>query len=129
MAFSSSLSASLFFSIVCLSVTIAQAKEFIVGGTTNAWTVPTSSSYTLNKWAEANRFQVGDSLGNKPFTFLFFFFRFNTPLKLEMKNKKNQSILNPTFFFLLPSYFFFSIRRENFPFFITIIHYLCPFKI
>ena len=82
MAFFSSFFVSLFFLIICLSITIAQAKEYLVGGYTDAWAVPASSSYTLNKWSEANRFQVGDSLGNKPYFSsslafihpLFFFF-------------------------------------------------------
>jgi hypothetical protein len=83
MAFSSSLGVSLFILSACLSVTVGQAKEFIVGGNTNAWTVPASSSYTLNKWAEANRFQVGDSIGNKLYFPLFKFY-----IRFKIRNEK-----------------------------------------
>ncbi|KAJ4815824.1 Early nodulin-like protein 1 [Rhynchospora pubera] len=62
MDFLASFFVSLFFLILSLCLTTAQAKEFLVGGKVNAWAVPASSSDTLNKWAEASRFQVGDSL-------------------------------------------------------------------
>lgn len=47
----------------------SEAKEFLVGDKTNSWQMPSFPSQSLNKWAEANRFQVGDSLG----TFLLYF--------------------------------------------------------
>ncbi|KAJ4763341.1 Early nodulin-like protein 1 [Rhynchospora pubera] len=62
MDFLASFFVSLFFLILSLCLTTAQAKEFLVGGKVNAWAVTASSSDTLNKWAEASRFQVGDSL-------------------------------------------------------------------
>ncbi|CAL5392953.1 unnamed protein product [Camellia sinensis] len=37
------------------------AFEFTVGGS-NGWKVPSDSSALYNKWAERNRFQIGDSL-------------------------------------------------------------------
>ncbi|KAB1211922.1 Early nodulin-like protein 1 [Morella rubra] len=39
-----------------------EARDFLVGGKTNAWKVPTSEAESFNKWAEGSRFQVGDSL-------------------------------------------------------------------
>ncbi|CAN1124712.1 hypothetical protein LINPERPRIM_LOCUS31244, partial [Linum perenne] len=39
----------------------AAAKELLLGGNTNAWTVPTSDS--LNKWAQNTCFRIDDSLG------------------------------------------------------------------
>ncbi|KAJ4754999.1 Early nodulin-like protein 1 [Rhynchospora pubera] len=59
MAFLASFFVSLFFLILSLS---ALQLHKLVGGKVNAWAVPASSSDTLNKWAEASRFQVGDSL-------------------------------------------------------------------
>ncbi|CAN1790892.1 Early nodulin-like protein 3, partial [Linum perenne] len=38
----------------------AAAKELLLGGNTNAWTVPTSDS--LNKWAQNTCFRIDDSL-------------------------------------------------------------------
>ncbi|CAN0860666.1 Early nodulin-like protein 3 [Linum grandiflorum] len=40
----------------------AAAKELLVGGKTDAWTVPSSESDSLNKWAQNTRFRIGDSL-------------------------------------------------------------------
>ncbi|GAV82375.1 LOW QUALITY PROTEIN: Cu_bind_like domain-containing protein [Cephalotus follicularis] len=42
-------------------ITFTQDREFIVGGQTNAWE-PSSKFDSLNTWAEAFRFQIGDSL-------------------------------------------------------------------
>ena len=50
--------------VFLLSITCSAAKEFLVGGKTNAWKIPSSQSDSLNKWAESSRFLVGDSLGN-----------------------------------------------------------------
>ncbi|XP_073004210.1 early nodulin-like protein 14 [Typha latifolia] len=56
-------SSLLFFSTFLLISSISsEAKDFLVGGSTDSWKIPTSTSDSLNKWAEANRFQVGDSL-------------------------------------------------------------------
>ncbi|KAL6345636.1 hypothetical protein AAG906_017368 [Vitis piasezkii] len=48
--------------VFLLSITCSAAKEFLVGGKTNAWKIPSSQSDSLNKWAESSRFLVGDSL-------------------------------------------------------------------
>nr|CAD1823146.1 unnamed protein product [Ananas comosus var. bracteatus] len=54
------------FSYLCIFalfavLAVSEAADFL-GGSTNAWKIPTSASDTLNQWAAANRFQVGDSL-------------------------------------------------------------------
>ncbi|XAR69983.1 hypothetical protein NMG60_11001782 [Bertholletia excelsa] len=36
--------------------------EYLVGGKTDAWQIPSSESDSLNKWAESSRFLIGDSL-------------------------------------------------------------------
>ncbi|CAA6672250.1 unnamed protein product [Spirodela intermedia] len=56
--------ASLYFSVSLLFLLcgLSAAKEYLVGGSINSWTVSSSSLRVLNHWAEANRFQVGDSL-------------------------------------------------------------------
>lgn len=39
------------------------AYEFMVGGS-KGWSVPSDPNGTIyNQWAEANRFQIGDSIG------------------------------------------------------------------
>ncbi|XP_073118409.1 early nodulin-like protein 13 [Elaeis guineensis] len=58
----SPLFSSLVFLVLILIVRSSEAKDFLVGGNTEAWKIPSSPSKTLNHWAEANRFQVGDSL-------------------------------------------------------------------
>ncbi|KAJ0965838.1 hypothetical protein J5N97_026976 [Dioscorea zingiberensis] len=60
----SSSSSSLFFLAFSFFflITSSQAKDFLVGGAAGAWKVPSSASESLNRWAEASRFQVGDSL-------------------------------------------------------------------
>ncbi|KAG1327566.1 Early nodulin-like protein 1, partial [Cocos nucifera] len=40
----------------------SEAREHLVGGSTNAWKIPSHTSESLNQWAGATRFQVGDSL-------------------------------------------------------------------
>ncbi|KAE8126072.1 hypothetical protein FH972_020819 [Carpinus fangiana] len=45
-----------------LFVSFTEAREFLVGSKTNAWKIPSSEAESLNKWAEASRFQIGDSL-------------------------------------------------------------------
>ncbi|CAL9104427.1 unnamed protein product [Musa textilis] len=54
-------------SLVCLtlllvSFTISEARDFSVGGDDRAWRLPPTPADSLNRWAEKNRFQVGDSL-------------------------------------------------------------------
>ncbi|CAL9772708.1 unnamed protein product [Musa acuminata subsp. burmannicoides] len=54
-------------SLICLtlllvSFTISEARDFLVGGDDQAWRVPPTTNDSLNRWAEKNRFQVGDSL-------------------------------------------------------------------
>ncbi|RRT41119.1 hypothetical protein B296_00043242 [Ensete ventricosum] len=56
-------------SLVCLtlllvSFTISEARDFLVGGDDRAWRVPRTTTDSLNRWAERNRFHIGDSLGN-----------------------------------------------------------------
>ncbi|KAK1414021.1 hypothetical protein QVD17_29758 [Tagetes erecta] len=38
-----------------------EAREFVVGGKENPWSIPASPN-TLNSWAEKERFKIGDSL-------------------------------------------------------------------
>ncbi|CAL1385190.1 unnamed protein product [Linum trigynum] len=58
--------ALLFFSssylLLCLLCFCAEAKEITVGGKSDGWTIPTSESDSLNKWAQRTRFRIGDSL-------------------------------------------------------------------
>ncbi|XP_028064311.1 early nodulin-like protein 1 [Camellia sinensis] len=49
---------------------LSEAREFLVGGKTNAWKTPSSEFESLNLWAQNSRFLIGDSLvwnydGNK----------------------------------------------------------------
>ncbi|KAK1322682.1 Early nodulin-like protein 3 [Acorus calamus] len=55
--------APLFLSLIFITTLSSEAKDFLVGGTTNAWKIPSSPSDSLNRWAESTRFQIGDSLG------------------------------------------------------------------
>ncbi|XP_077216813.1 early nodulin-like protein 14 [Tasmannia lanceolata] len=48
--------------LITLLFSLSEAKDFLVGGKTNAWKIPSSSSESLNQWAESNRFKIGDSL-------------------------------------------------------------------
>ncbi|XP_021746302.1 early nodulin-like protein 3 [Chenopodium quinoa] len=57
----------IFFSVslvltIALFSSFAEAKDHLVGGTSDAWKVPSSQSDSLNKWAEKQRFQIGDNL-------------------------------------------------------------------
>ncbi|KAL2317974.1 hypothetical protein Fmac_031850 [Flemingia macrophylla] len=56
----SSISASLLLLFLLFGSSVA--KEFLVGGKTDAWKIPSSQSESLNQWAERSRFQVGDYL-------------------------------------------------------------------
>ncbi|OVA01333.1 Plastocyanin-like [Macleaya cordata] len=41
----------------------SEAKDFLVGGKSDAWEIPSSpQSQPLNQWAQSSRFQIGDSL-------------------------------------------------------------------
>ncbi|CAI0438547.1 unnamed protein product [Linum tenue] len=56
--------------IICLLCFCTEAKEITVGGKSDGWTIPSSESDSLNKWAQRTRFRIGDSLvwkydGNK----------------------------------------------------------------
>ncbi|XP_068647943.1 early nodulin-like protein 13 [Aristolochia californica] len=59
-----SLGRSVSYSLILVSLLFcfSEAKDFLVGGKADGWKVPSSSSETLNTWAEANRFNIGDSL-------------------------------------------------------------------
>ncbi|EOY29527.1 hypothetical protein QUC31_020730 [Theobroma cacao] len=48
--------------LVSVFLTLTEAGEHLVGGKANAWKIPSSESDSLNKWAGASRFQIGDSL-------------------------------------------------------------------
>ncbi|PON41918.1 Phytocyanin domain containing protein [Parasponia andersonii] len=48
--------------VLLLLITLSEAREILVGGEENSWTIPSSSSETLNKWAQKTRFKVGDVL-------------------------------------------------------------------
>ncbi|KAG0466763.1 hypothetical protein HPP92_017732 [Vanilla planifolia] len=50
------------FLLTLCGITFTEAKEFLVGGATNAWTIPSTASEPLNQWAESTRFLVGDYL-------------------------------------------------------------------
>ncbi|KAK9996203.1 hypothetical protein SO802_020889 [Lithocarpus litseifolius] len=47
---------------ISLFISFTEARELLIGGNNNAWKIPSSKSESLNKWAEASRFQIGDSL-------------------------------------------------------------------
>lgn len=48
--------------LLCLLISFSEAKEYLVGGKTNAWEIPSSQADFLNQWAEASRFRIGDYL-------------------------------------------------------------------
>ncbi|KAK1275611.1 Early nodulin-like protein 1 [Acorus gramineus] len=52
----------IFLTLIFITTLSSEAKDFLVGGTTNAWKIPSSPSESLNRWAESTRFQIGDSL-------------------------------------------------------------------
>jgi hypothetical protein len=49
--------------LLLLLFTFSEAKVFQVGGNENSWNTTTSSE-SLNHWAENERFEVGDFLSN-----------------------------------------------------------------
>ncbi|XP_010242072.1 PREDICTED: early nodulin-like protein 1 [Nelumbo nucifera] len=60
MAFSRPLASCML--LVCLLFSFSEAREILVGGKTDAWEIPSSEPESLNRWAGASRFQIGDSL-------------------------------------------------------------------
>ncbi|EPS72444.1 hypothetical protein M569_02314 [Genlisea aurea] len=58
--FSTFSAAALVMSLFFLSM--ADARDLVVGGKANSWTIPLSDSDSLNRWAEKSRFVIGDSL-------------------------------------------------------------------
>ncbi|KAJ8434810.1 hypothetical protein Cgig2_033532 [Carnegiea gigantea] len=47
---------------LALLLSFTEARDHLVGGKADAWKVPSSEAESLNKWAEKNRFQIGDYL-------------------------------------------------------------------
>ncbi|KAF5749508.1 putative Early nodulin-like protein 15 [Tripterygium wilfordii] len=43
-------------------ITLTEGRDILIGGKSNGWKIPSSESDSLNKWAQASRFQIGDSL-------------------------------------------------------------------
>ncbi|KAL7001764.1 hypothetical protein U1Q18_002912 [Sarracenia purpurea var. burkii] len=48
--------------VMLLVSSSSEARDFLVGGSTDAWKIPSSPSDSLNQWAESSRFLIGDSL-------------------------------------------------------------------
>ncbi|PON99383.1 Phytocyanin domain containing protein [Trema orientale] len=46
--------------VLLLHITLSEAREILVGGKENSWTISSSSSETLNKWPQKTRLKVGD---------------------------------------------------------------------
>ncbi|KAF9613752.1 hypothetical protein IFM89_010482 [Coptis chinensis] len=40
----------------------SEAREFLVGGKTDSWKIPSSPSESLNEWSKASRFNIGDTI-------------------------------------------------------------------
>ncbi|KAG2319437.1 hypothetical protein Bca4012_054319 [Brassica carinata] len=51
-----------FLLLTAVSHAASKPRMILVGGSSQSWKVPDSSSNTLNQWAENNRFKVGDIL-------------------------------------------------------------------
>lgn len=45
-----------------LFLSFTEARDHLIEGIADAWKVPSSESDSHNKWAQKNRFQIGDSL-------------------------------------------------------------------
>ncbi|KAM6577214.1 hypothetical protein CsatB_029051 [Cannabis sativa] len=60
--FSRSSSSSSLILLFSLLFTISEAKEILVGGNSDSWSIPTSNQTQLNQWAGKNRFRIGDTL-------------------------------------------------------------------
>ena len=54
------------FALVFFLFSLSEAREFLVGGKGGSWKIP-SYPDEYNKWAEKNRFQIGDYLGKYAF--------------------------------------------------------------
>ncbi|XP_038884215.1 early nodulin-like protein 1 [Benincasa hispida] len=50
------------FLLTFLLFSFSEAREILVGGKSNVWTIPSSQSQSLNQWAETSRFRIGDTL-------------------------------------------------------------------
>uniref|UniRef100_A0A5B6YKU4 Putative early nodulin-like protein 1 n=1 Tax=Davidia involucrata TaxID=16924 RepID=A0A5B6YKU4_DAVIN len=48
--------------LLSLLFSFSEATDFLVGGKTDSWKIPSSESDSFNKWAESSRFLIGDSL-------------------------------------------------------------------
>ncbi|KAL9233926.1 hypothetical protein vseg_008859 [Gypsophila vaccaria] len=48
--------------IIAMLVSFSEARDHIVGGKVDAWKVTSDDSQSLNKWAQKNRFLIGDNL-------------------------------------------------------------------
>ncbi|KAA8521705.1 hypothetical protein F0562_012378 [Nyssa sinensis] len=48
--------------LLFLLFSFSEARDYLVGGKTDSWKIPSSESDSLNKWAESSRFLIGDSL-------------------------------------------------------------------
>lgn len=65
------------FALISLLFACSDAADYVVGGTEDAWKIPSSPGFPLTDWAKKQRFQIGDSLSNFiTLTFVFFFFFF-----------------------------------------------------
>ncbi|KAF7806535.1 early nodulin-like protein 1 [Senna tora] len=47
---------------VFLLISPSHGRDFLVGGTHNSWALPLPSQDSLNRWAQNQRFTIGDSL-------------------------------------------------------------------
>ncbi|KAJ4952625.1 hypothetical protein NE237_029457 [Protea cynaroides] len=56
------LASSLILMMLFLTFSEANSREILVGGRVDAWKIPTSAAETLNHWAGATRFKIGDWL-------------------------------------------------------------------
>ncbi|XP_050363115.1 early nodulin-like protein 1 [Argentina anserina] len=62
MAMASRAACLLMFVTILALLSFSEGTEFLVGGKSDAWAVPSSESQSLNKWAESKRFRTGDVL-------------------------------------------------------------------
>ncbi|RVW96213.1 hypothetical protein VitviT2T_016878 [Vitis vinifera] len=50
------------FALISLLFACSDAADYVVGGTEDAWKIPSSPGFPLTDWAKKQRFQIGDSL-------------------------------------------------------------------
>lgn len=65
----------------CLLFTVSEAREILVGGKENSWTIPPSANF-FNMWAEKIRFRKGDflrKLSSNSFNFIDWIISFSFP--------------------------------------------------